>query len=962
MGEVWLSEDGLIGREVALKVLRQSGDGPRARFVTEVQIAGRLEHPGIVPVHDMGEDDQGRPFYVMKFVRGQTLKTAILAYHARAADADDDGGAREVQWVRLLKVFIDLCHAIGYAHSRGVLHRDLKPDNVMLGPFGETLLLDWGLAKLVGEADADGNGLSGRASGTPWGASSHTGDGTVMGTPTYMAPEMAEGRAADVDQRTDVYLLGATLYEIVTGRAPRSGNSRDELIELARSTLPAPPRKLARGCPRPLEAVILKAMALRKENRYAGAMELAEDVHRYLAGEAVSACREPLPARALRWCRRHRRGLARAAAAAMLIGLAAYGTRQVRRAEHRRLLAETQAAELSTRERARRDVLDILRLADEARFYAASTDPVGERAPYFDPATGRGAARAAFDIAGRWGAGLRQLPLHEERGRVRGELYDLALLIAQSHLGNTADRRAGLDAMSALEQATAFAPDPPDRGYHRLRASAYRAIGDEPRATAEEHLSRDEPRTAAEWFLEGERHRTSVREASDPAERGQRDVALGRAVGAYREALHLQPAHFWTWFQLGRCYLSLGRRGEAVEALGACVALRPDSPWGYSARGLALALLRRFPEAEADLDRAVKLPGDFRPARLNRGVVYLLQKQHDRALTEFAAAMAPPEQAMLVEAAYYRGLLLDERGDHALACEDFGRVLLRRPEFRPALVARAKSYLMRGDRNRCLDDLTAAAAATDAGQTDPADPAFLSRRGRLLRAVADGLPWPTASEALELARHDLQEAVRRGGPSPSPSLFAELVDVTKLLRRREDALTWCSKAIEAAPTDPRHRVARGNVYYELDRYAEAQADFEEAVHHDPGNADARAMLACVRARQSASEDALREAAYALVACRRGDYLVLHNVACVFAELSRPGSDKSTAYQDLAVALLRRAVELWREGGAGLSELELIRAEPAFVIPSLWARPDFQQLFTARQTTPSNRVRGDPDRR
>ena len=229
MGEVWRCHDATIGREVALKRLVAERHFGAERFLCEAQITGQLEHPGIVPVHDLGFDDNGQPFYIMKMVRGGTLKAAIDAFH-NPSESSGQSKPREVERVQLLKIFLDICNAVAYAHSRGVIHRDLKPDNVMLGEYGETVLLDWGLAKVSGQAEQPSGSLS-SCSPTVSGNSAQTENGSVIGSPLYMPPEMAEGRLTEIDQRTDVYLLGSTLYEMLTGRPPRQGSSRQEILE-----------------------------------------------------------------------------------------------------------------------------------------------------------------------------------------------------------------------------------------------------------------------------------------------------------------------------------------------------------------------------------------------------------------------------------------------------------------------------------------------------------------------------------------------------------------------------------------------------------------------------------------------------------------------------------------------------------------------------------------------------------
>ncbi len=238
MGEVWQADDTEIGRMVAIKKMREGYAENQDRFLAEAQIAGQLEHPGIVPVHDLGLDQEGHTFYVMKFVQGQTLKAAVEDYHQDTKQSHSD---HKVAWSKLLQHFLNMCQAVAYAHSRGVIHRDLKPDNVMLGPYSETLVLDWGLAKIVDQPDAPGGELAPLL--TKGRTSDETHYGSVIGAPPYMSPELAEGRAAEAGPPTDVYLLGATLYHILTGQPPRRGSSRDEMLELARTVPPVPPRK-----------------------------------------------------------------------------------------------------------------------------------------------------------------------------------------------------------------------------------------------------------------------------------------------------------------------------------------------------------------------------------------------------------------------------------------------------------------------------------------------------------------------------------------------------------------------------------------------------------------------------------------------------------------------------------------------------------------------------------------------
>lgn len=349
VGQIWLARDTMLGREVALKELKpEQIDNPliRDRFVDEARITGQLEHPGIVPIYELARHtvDQ-RPYYTMKFVRGRTLSRAIREYHERRST----GIPVELEFRSLLDAFVDVCNAVAYAHARGIVHRDLKGQNVMLGDFGEVLVLDWGLAKpfALGAQPPSFDGNSPDPS--PGSSPSRNGkdlvdtrptsgdgptrslkldsfreatlEGQILGTPAYMPPEQAHGRLDDVGPWSDVYSLGAVLYEILTGNWPYSGcNTTAELLKNVRQGKLTPPRQVNPAVPAALEAVCLKAMSYSPSNRYPEASGLAEDVRRWLADEPLSAYPDPWTTRLARWARRHRSAVV-AAAAVLALGL-----------------------------------------------------------------------------------------------------------------------------------------------------------------------------------------------------------------------------------------------------------------------------------------------------------------------------------------------------------------------------------------------------------------------------------------------------------------------------------------------------------------------------------------------------------------------------------------------------------------------------------------------------------------
>jgi serine/threonine protein kinase len=334
LGQISVALDQELDRPVALKEIqdRHADDlFSRARFVQEAEITGKLQHPGIIPVYGLGHDASGRPFYAMRFIHGDSLSEAITAFHCDQA-LKRDSVARCTRLRELLRRFTDVCNAIAYAHSRGVLHRDLKPGNIMLGPFGETLLVDWGLAKLLEPATSSKPAPEIREPSLPIEGTVHlsglsgqradTVAGSLVGTPAYASPEQVSGRLDLLGPASDVYGLGATLYALLTGRPPVESTDLETVLRQVRRGEIPPPRSVEPAIPRALEAICQKAMALEPADRYPSARALAADVTRWLDDAPVSAYVEPVSVRAGRWIRRHQRLVSSAVAAAM-VGLVA---------------------------------------------------------------------------------------------------------------------------------------------------------------------------------------------------------------------------------------------------------------------------------------------------------------------------------------------------------------------------------------------------------------------------------------------------------------------------------------------------------------------------------------------------------------------------------------------------------------------------------------------------------------
>ncbi len=377
IGRVYIAADRHLGREVAIKELlidralseRPDALGVLARFLREARITGKLEHPNIVPVHELGRRADGSLYYSMRVVRGRTLSQALA------------GTSTLAERLRLLDHFIGLCQAIAYAHSRGVVHRDIKPDNVMIGEFGETVVLDWGMAKAHGSEPGDDSRDGASFEPVEPLGLDLTIEGSLCGTPTHMSPEQARGASDEVDERSDVWALGVVLYTMLTGRTPFEARTLPELIRRIRSGVHPPPQTVDPEIPAELSAIAERALKRDVAARYPSAREVLRDVEAYRSGAQVGAYEYSTLELLRRFLERHRTAAVASAVGlcvALVLAVASYvrlaaARDRAREAERRATQNEQEARES---ERSAKDSLSLV-LVEKAEQAIGEGDRTG---------------------------------------------------------------------------------------------------------------------------------------------------------------------------------------------------------------------------------------------------------------------------------------------------------------------------------------------------------------------------------------------------------------------------------------------------------------------------------------------------------------------------------------------------------------------------------------------------------
>ena len=996
LGQVSVALDGELHREVAFKEIRDHhADDPqsRARFVLEAEITGGLEHPGIVPVYGLGTHADGRPYYAMRFIRGDSLREAIDAFHtAHAAPADP--GARALAFRKLLGRFVGACNAVAYAHSRGVVHRDLKPENVMLGPFGETLVVDWGLAKATDRAGGSTDSSEGVLRPISASGSAETVAGSTIGTPQYMSPEQASGRLDLVGPASDVYSLGATLYCLLAGLPPFVEPDRVALMRrVQRGDFP-PPRRVDRAVPAPLEAICLRAMALKPADRYPSAPALAEEIEHWLADEPVEAHPESPAERLGRWARRHRAWVRAAAAMLVVVTAASMVIANARKREQQALVKAI----------AQRDRADAMEGSERRRFEALRAEAEALVDAGAAAVLRRDAEAADLRLYGALKTIGAEPRLRALRARAEG-----LLAVADRQLAEERGRRAAradYEAFvarydEALYHGTLFTGVDQASSLAKLKAAARGAlgvygVGDEGDAP---------PKLPAAHLTDPERDRITSRcfvllvllskaEAQGPADPG--DTADGRKRRVVRlldraDGLIPRTAASRAWraealaeptgpgdrpeggaagpvaagadrFLTGLVLYYRNDLARAEADFDAALRADPDHFWAHyflalcqlkagrysEAKAALLACLARKPGfpwlymlrgyANGELGLVAAAEEDFREAlRLapDHYGIYVNRGAMFVRLRRYPEAAADFARAIALEPKQYQAYAnqaeaLRRQGRWAEAIEPLDKAIALQPRLASLRRNRALIALGRGDRE--------AARAEYAGAMDLEPPG--SPYSRLLAAethLANGRPAEAIREFDAYEAGGVVDAQFHQGRGLARALTGDY----------PGAVADYAMSLQLGPNS--HVFARRGWAYLVAPERLALRDFDAALEINPGNLDARAGRAYALVRIGKYREAVAEAE-AAAGPGLEDWQMAFNVACVFAQaVARAEADEAAPAPDrraLADRYRRRALELvrvalglvpdagrrpivWQTVMAADAALDPIRASPGF---------------------------------
>jgi eukaryotic-like serine/threonine-protein kinase len=976
MGVVYKARHVALNRIVALKMIisgHHAGVEDKIRFRIEAEAAARLQHPNIVQVYDVGERD-GHAYFSLEYLEGGSLQE-LLKKEGRQSNR------------KAAETIKSLAEAVHFAHQRGIIHRDLKPANILFASDGVPKLVDFGLAKSLGEQDQ-----------------AQTRTDTVLGTPSYMSPEQARGNTKDVGAAADIYALGVILYELLTGQVPFRGETVMQTLQMVQNEEPKPPIQLQPKVARDLQTIALKCLEKKPEKRYASAEALAQDLGRYLNNEPILARPISTGERAWKWAKRHPMGVAlMGVCSAAIIGVVwvilwsnadlqrrmEEYRRAALRAEGEKLLGEADDAfrredypqalsrvqafkeqmdrepdlyedltphadDLLAKTKPRVDNLQAFKAArqtyddfkkqhDEVFFYqtlftgAHSRDHLKKIQDLAEDALGKFGVKASDDSIPRIDENYFS---KEEKTDITAGCYELLLALAET----AARRQAPKEALQILDRASKIGPD--TQAIHLRRARYLYLAGDKPAADKERQVANEHKAvTALDHFLVGEEYYL-------------RDQPT-QAVGELEKALQIRPDLFWAQYYVAISELRLHRISQAKTALAACLGRRPDFLWIYLVRGFANAEQDDFHAAETDFRRVANSLASSPDELLQYGLyVYrsvLRVRQGDKDPARLDDAVADLKKAIELRPQQYQAyvnLALTYEKQHHLAeaVAQMNQAIQLEPERGFLYRRRARLQIERHDDTAGLQDLDRAIGLEPAGSLSLALAEDLMERGRLLcrqdkykegieaydRALAIrpemAVAYRWRAEAMlklgqsENAIGAFNQYLRQGG-TPDASLYRGRAQAKVALNRWSEAIEDYSKAITSSPDDTASYIGRGWAYVQASDLTGARSDFDKAVSLEPKNSYALLGRAYVSVQSSALQKGLADVE-AVIRDGKPTPTLLVNAACVYALAMNKLDISAAGDRSLRTSCERSATSLLNQA------LDLV---PASERAAFWAR-------------------------
>lgn len=801
MGVVFRVKDKRIDRDAALKLLQNSTPQSRERFLREAQITAQLDHPAIPPVYEIGMTTDGQLYLLMRLIKGQTLSELIRQYR--------DAGIVAAKRTELLQVLVKVSEAVAYAHSQGIVHRDLKPDNIMVGEFGEVLVMDWGIAKDLKRGLAD-RVLQSVLSEEELSQVGVTMSGAVVGTPGYMSPEQLEG--SKVDGRADVFALGILLYELLSGERAMQVETTIELMAATLSGNLGVPSDYDASVSRELDWISSAAISVDVATRTQSASEFASQLQAVLSMEPVPRYQYSAFERVIRFAKKHPALVLGSCAILLFVALllSLWLSLQAER-EHSKRLALENRLELEEESKKRleaesraNDAQAVLTLFNEARSLVGRGAPSAKIDEALKAALGRGQREeqelltaARIYQQAKLGEPCRQLL--NEIVKTYSPAYEALFFLHTLELEKSGEPYAYTD---YLKEIVAKAKERGDVNEYVLYQRGNNLI-------LEGKINE-----AIETYTEVEKYSTTLYWVYN--NRGalyELKGLLDKAVADFDKAIELNPSFSSCYGNRAKVYMKRKDYESALRDYTKAIEINPETPSFHYGRGVVLMHLGRNKEAHEDFETLVRLDPKHKDGHLSRGSTFQKLGQLDKALQDYnTAAEINPKNWQVY---FNRGCLFDKRKDYENALNDYSKAIDLNPKMLRSLYLRGLIHIRKNRFDEAYADLT---------RLLDANPKHLS--ARLNRAVA-----LEKSRRYQESLADFKIVLKQEPTHAVAHFFTG--NVYGFLMQDDMALIHYQRAIDLGHKDPSLYYNRGISYMKSQRMTEALADFDKAIELDP---------------------------------------------------------------------------------------------------------------------------------